>query len=152
MFDRDKLIADLENRDEGFRDFPYDDATGQPVQAQGKVTFAIGWNLQARRLTHEQARIICGWHVDEIGGQLTSLIKWFGALDEVRSRALGNMAFQLGTHGLIEFSGMLSAMRDARWDAAADAALDSKWARQVPARAKRIADMIRTGMDAEVVS
>ena len=143
-FDRAKLIADLE-RDEGIRLVPYDDAAGQPVT--GNLTNGIGWAMNRRPLTPDQARIICGWHVDEIGQQLTALIKWFGVLDEVRSRALGNMAFNIGVHGLFEFIGMLGAMKDQRWDAAADAALDSKWAKQVPNRAARIAHMIRTGGD-----
>lgn len=146
MFDRAKLIADLE-RDEGTASVPYDDATGKPPACSGNLTNGIGWAMYRCPLTLDQQRFICGWHVDDVGQQLTALIKWFAALDEVRSRALGNMAFQLGVHGLTAFIGMLGAMRDQRWGAAADAALNSEWAKQVPNRANRIAQMIRTGSD-----
>lgn len=139
MFDRAKLIADLE-RDEGFRAQPYRDP-------EGNWTAGIGWNLSARPLTEDQARVLCGMQTDDIAAQVGSIIKWFGDLDDVRSRAILNMAFNMGVHGLTDFIGMLGAMKDQRWDAAADAALNSEWAKQVPNRANRIAQMIRTGVD-----
>ena len=138
-YDRAKLASDLE-RDEGFRGTPYRDPAGN-------WTVGIGWNLSARPLTEEQARALCGMQTDDIAAQVGAIIKWFGGLDDVRSRAILNMAFNIGVRGLFEFIGMLSAMKDQRWNAAADAALDSEWAKQVPNRAARIAHMIRTGSD-----
>jgi GH24 family phage-related lysozyme (muramidase) len=47
-------LAQLQ-RDEGFRAFPYDDATGRPVAAQGNVTVGYGRNLAAEPFTEAEA-------------------------------------------------------------------------------------------------
>ena len=49
------------------------------------------------------------------------------------------MAFNMGVGGFLAFRQMLRAIEAAR------EALDSRWARQVGARAARIADMLTTG-------
>lgn len=151
MFDRSRLIATLESPGgEGFRPVPYDDVTGLPVaigdELKGNLTTGIGWNLLKKPLTREQARVICGWHVDDVAQQLLAF-PWFVSLDDVRARAVAEMCFQLGFNGLAQFTVMIACLRAQAWNAAADAALDSAWARQVPKRAARIAAMIRTGND-----
>jgi lysozyme len=70
--------------------------------------------------------------------------KWRG-LSDARQRALVNMVFNLGIGGVMKFKMMLAALAESRWDDAADAALDSKWADQVKGRAQRIATLIREG-------
>jgi lysozyme len=55
------------------------------------------------------------------------------------------MVFNLGIGGVMKFKMMLAALAESRWDDAADAALDSKWADQVKGRAQRIATLIREG-------
>ena len=60
-----------------------------------------------------------------------------------------SMAYQLGVDGLAEFKNMLAAIKDERWQEAETHALDSLWAKQTPARAKRHARVLATGkMDA----
>ena len=55
-----------------------------------------------------------------------------------------NMAYELGTEGLLGFDGMFDALKLHHYRAAADAALDSIWARvDAPNRAKRLAAIIR---------
>jgi lysozyme len=67
-------------------------------------------------------------------------------LDDVRRNAFLNMAFNLGTNGLLKFQKALSHAREARWDECASEMLDSKWARQVGNRAKELAEQVRTGV------
>lgn len=55
------------------------------------------------------------------------------------------MAFQMGRAKLEGFNRMLLCVRAGDWQGAYDNALDSKWARQTPARANRIATMLLTG-------
>jgi lysozyme len=55
------------------------------------------------------------------------------------------MAFNLGAQRLRGFAKMIKALASAQYDEAARQALESKWARQVGARAERIAAMIREG-------
>ena len=74
-----------------------------------------------------------------------SHLPWAKDLDTARHDVLVNMAFNLGAK-LLGFHRTLTFIEDQKWDAAADAMLDSLWARQVGARAKRLAEQIRTGI------
>jgi lysozyme len=56
-----------------------------------------------------------------------------------------DMAHNLGPTGLRGFVRMREAIACSAWDAAAEELLDSTYARQVPARAARNAEMLRTG-------
>jgi lysozyme len=53
------------------------------------------------------------------------------------------MAYQLGPSGVVAFKKMLAALEAGDRIAAAEAALDSKWATQTPNRAQRVAALIR---------
>jgi len=65
--------------------------------------------------------------------------------DTVRAVALLSMCFQMGPQGLAGFKTTLAKIAAGEWEAAAAGMLQSKWAQQTPARAKRVAAMIRTG-------
>jgi lysozyme len=58
-------------------------------------------------------------------------------------RALGNMCYQLGADGLMQFSKMLAALSVGDRKRAALEALDSLWATQTPVRARRVVSLIR---------
>ena len=63
----------------------------------------------------------------------------------VRATALLSMCFQLGVRGLSGFTTTLAHVAAGRFENAADAMLVSLWAEQTPARALRVAAMMRTG-------
>lgn len=69
----------------------------------------------------------------------------FNSMSGARQRALANMCFQLGTDGLSKFRRMVAAIFDEDWTQAAIEALDSRWAKQTPNRAGRVAKMILEG-------
>ena len=69
----------------------------------------------------------------------------FWLFSENRQRALVNMCFQLGTDGLSKFKRMISAIFNGDWVQAHAEALDSRWARQTPARANRVAKLLLEG-------
>ena len=72
----------------------------------------------------------------------------FDAMAEPRARTLLKMVFQMGATNVSEFRRMVAAILRDDWTSAARAALDSKWARKdSPARARRAAEVLRTGMD-----
>lgn len=63
-----------------------------------------------------------------------------------RQRALVEMTFNLGRSRLLTFKKMIAAIEARDWEAAADEALDSKWAKQVgPKRSGYIARLLREG-------
>lgn len=67
----------------------------------------------------------------------------FDQCNEVRQAVIVSMCFQLGSLAAwVHFRNALSA---GDYNAAADAGLDSLWARQTPARAERQMQMLRTG-------
>jgi lysozyme len=73
-------------------------------------------------------------------------LPWWTDLNDVRQRVLCNMCFNLGMSKLSGFKNTLAAMRQGRYDAAADGMLNSAWASQVKGRAIRLADMMRNGV------
>lgn len=66
-------------------------------------------------------------------------------LNDARQNALIEWAYQLGVAKEEAFHVAIQAIREARWDDAERAMLDSLWAKQTPARAKRVAEQLRTG-------
>ncbi len=59
-------------------------------------------------------------------------------LPEEMQHVLVNMAFQLGQTGLSKFKNFKTAIEDYQWQRAAEEMLDSRWAKQTPARAQRL--------------
>jgi lysozyme len=55
------------------------------------------------------------------------------------------MSFQMGTAGLLGFQNTLQAIRSGNYEAAASGMMASAWARQTPARAQRMANLMRAG-------
>lgn len=76
---------------------------------------------------------------------LTKALPWFSTLDEARQGVLLNMAFQLGTAGLLGFKSTLALIAAGKYAEAAEQMLKSKWATQTPTRAKRLAEQMKTG-------
>lgn len=126
----------------------------------GHLTLGIGHNVEARPFTDEEKRAIGDWKkgitknmaymicrndVNICLNQLKTLSFW-NQLDLERQYALWDMCFQLGFKGLCGFKKMLEAMRWGKWDKAAAECLNSDYARQTPARAKRIARLIKEGI------
>lgn len=143
-----QIREDLE-RDEGWREFLYDDATGKPIVkgsvVEGYPTIGIGFCVSADRGA-PLPRVIADRWLDhllvEIGKGLDARIPWWRYQPDDVQRALVSMAYQLGVSGLLNFRKMLAALeRGDRLQAAAEA-LDSRWARQTPSRANRVAAWI----------
>ncbi len=125
-------------RDEGLRLKPYHCTAG-------KLTIGVGRNLEANGITELEAEMLLAFDIERFGAQLDRAIPWWRGLDDVRQRVLLNMAFNLGTAKLMEFTNTLGNIRAGRWEAAAEGMLKSKWAGQVGARAVRLAKMMKTG-------
>lgn len=135
--DRDALIDDL-IRDEGLRLKPYRDTVG-------KLTIGIGRNLDDVGISSDEAELLAQNDIDSVMADLDRALPWWRQMDDVRQRALANMAFNLGISRLIGFKNTLAYLKAGDYEAAAVGALDSKWAKQVGVRADRIAGMIRHG-------
>ena len=137
--DRDKLKEEL-IRDEGLRLTAYKDSVGLWTIGVGHL---LGAHARMTVITLEEAYALL-----EADINMAEMVARFHAgaaeADEVRFRALVNMAFNLG-NGLGEFKRFLGAVGRADWPKAAIFMMESKWARQVGKRAVRLRDMILTG-------
>ncbi|MBU9549946.1 glycoside hydrolase family protein [Burkholderia multivorans] len=136
MFDLKQLIVEL-SRDEGRRLKPY-------VDTVGKTTIGVGRNLTDVGITDAECDLLLSNDIDRTVAWLDRNLSWWRQLDAVRQRVIVNMAFNMGG-SLLTFTNTLSAMKRGDYASAADGMLNSLWARQVGARATRLANMMRSG-------
>lgn len=130
-----KLKADLV-RDEGLRLKPYKDTVG-------KTTIGVGRNLDDIGISEREAMALLDGDLEWVTSDLDRNAPWWRRMPEPAQRALANMTFNLGWSRLSGFRNMLLALQEGAYDTAAEQALDSKWAKQVGARADRIAALYR---------
>jgi lysozyme len=139
------LEAEL-RRDEGVRYSIYLDSLGVP-------TVGCGHNVKVSPLPADWACPLTDGQVDQLLSRdisttlakLDKALPWWRSLDEVRQRVIANMAFNMGIAGLLTFKNTLAAMQRGSYAVAAAGMLSSKWAGQVGARAKRLAQAMESG-------
>lgn len=68
----------------------------------------------------------------------------FDDFPEEAQRCIGNMMFNLGLPRLRAFKNMEKQVNARNWSAAGDEAMDSRWFKQVPARAARIVKRLKS--------
>ena len=147
-----ELKNDL-TRHEGRRLAVYDDANGNEIVAGytcvGNPTIGIGRNLTgARGLSDGEVGMLLANDIAMVLAELRARLSYFDAMPEEAQRALANMCFNMGWPRLSQFKLMLAHLAAGHYDAAAVAALDSRWARQVGARAKDISELFHSASDA----
>ena len=113
----------------------------------GYLTIGVGHLIDQRkggRLPDAIIDALLDLDIHEHANELFATLPWVRDLDPVRQAVLVDMFFNM-RRGLLGFKETLRHFEAGRWDAAADAMLDSKWATQVKSRATRLAIMVRTG-------
>lgn len=123
----------------------------------GKRTIGYGHNIDAYplmpnskhrmplKITLEQAESILKCDVTRITRLLYNSWPQIRLLSPARHDACINMAFQLGVRGFMAFKDMRRALENEQWLLARDAAIESTWAKQTPARASRVAHQLYIG-------
>lgn len=145
---------------EGFRSKPY-------RCTANKLTIGIGRNIEDRPFTEEELRLvdkdymtkgitkaqafaILARDVMQFDFELRQNIPFYERLDDERQYALLDMAFNMGIgnskKGLLSFKNMLNYMGTGFYKQAAAECLNSKYGRELPVRAGRIARTIETGV------
>ena len=113
----------------------------------GYLTIGVGRLIDKRRnggITPEESAYLLNNDIQRKTAEVFKALPWVKDLDQIRLNVLINMAF-MGIGTLLKFENTLAAMRDGRYDLAAAGMLNSKWAKQVGARAQRLAAIMRTG-------
>jgi lysozyme len=138
---KSELARQLE-ADEGVIPHAYQDHLGY-------WTIGVGRLIDKRKgggLRSEEISFLLHNDIDDRIDALTRRLPWFQDLDDARKGVLLNMAFQMGTDGLLAFKTTLELVRTGKYENAAHAMLQSLWAKQTPARAKRLAEQMRSGL------
>lgn len=156
---RERLRADL-RKDEGTgpvkngRMLPYWDCCGKTLREchcnprwQGTLTIGYGRNLEVNGLRLSEGDLLLDHDIDDAVRDVTSRYGvWFDDLDPPRQATLVEMCFNVGLDALAKFKRMIAAVARQDYEAASVEMLSSKWADQVGARARRLAEQLRSGV------
>lgn len=144
----DLLAADLQ-RDEGWKNFLYDDANGAKIvpgyTVKGHATAAWGFALDVSPLTQEEALPILRSRAQGYYDTLVKAEPWVAGLPEPVQRGLSNMAYNMGVTGLLKFNTFLDLLKAGQYVAAGEDLAQTKWAGQVGDRASRVVALIEQG-------
>lgn len=115
----------------------------------GYLTIGVGILIDKRKgggITKEESRFLLLNRVKGVVEDIRKHLPWFDAIgNEPRKAVLIGMAFQMGLNGLLGFKNTLEMIRVGDYEKAAVGMLNSLWARQTPARAKRMSKQMETG-------
>lgn len=129
-------------KDEGLSLVPY-------LDSKNNWTVGVGHKLKSEcgPITLEYAGKLLAEDIKVAREAAMRIVPSFNELCEERQFVLINMAFQLGPTGLKGFKKMLLALENKNFMVVAEEMLDSKWHRKdSPKRAKRLAEIMRTGL------
>ena len=133
--------------EEGFSEFPYDDATGLRINfstvCKGYPTVGHGFNLAAG-MSREEAKLLVVYRVQFLARELGKL-SWFNALPQSHRNVMVLMAYNLGLPGLLKFKKMIAALGLKQFATAATEIRNSAAFRQLPGRYGQYADEIENG-------
>lgn len=144
MTDQLQMLID----EEGFKERPYKDTEGlwtvgvgfclerAPLTAQ-MWKYLLDNGLITVKLARAGANYLTQQRLGVLNDAVPRLVRNWHSLNDVRRSVLISMAYQMGVDGLAEFKKMRAAIEREDWLTAAMEGLDSKWAKQTPARAKR---------------
>jgi lysozyme len=124
--------------DEGRRAIVYLDTVG-------KLTGGVGRNLTDRPFFDDEIALMLKNDIALVETELDKRLPWWREMTDARQNVLANMCFNLGITRLLGFGKTLAHMCAGEYDDAAREMLDSKWAKQVGARAVRLAALMREG-------
>jgi lysozyme len=133
-------------KEEAFRQYPYNDATGQRVTCLpgGNLSWLIGLNLETAG-SMELAEVMTAFLLGKLNASLAAFW-WYSKLDDVRLSVILDIAFNAGAAGLLHFPKMLAAIGAQDWATAKAELLDSDAARELPKRYAALAQILLTGV------
>lgn len=132
-------LLDTLRADEGFSPFVYDDS-------EGFATVGYGFLIDAEKGVGLPRPVAEFWLRYAVTERLEALTKRWPAFNSQPADvqlALGNLAYNIGVSGVLGFAKMLGALERGDRHEAAEQLLDSRYARQVPNRAGRVAKLLR---------
>ncbi len=114
----------------------------------GYWTIGVGILIDKRKgggLRKEESDFILRNRIRLQTAEVEKALPWSKDLDEPRKAVLVGMAFQMGLDGLLGFKNTLKMIERRQYKEAGAGMLNSLWAKQTQARAKRMAKQMETG-------
>lgn len=131
-------------RSEGWRSKPYLCPLGFPTVGWGFRIGPQGADIKQYQFTLPQAAGNL-WLQELVEQVAQRIAPQLAGLSEPRQVVLVCMAYQMGVDGLLAFKKMLAATAEGDYTTAAAEMLNSRWARQTPTRAQRMAKQMGAG-------
>lgn len=125
------LIDDIK-QEEGFKGIVY-------KCTEGFDTIGYGTRLP---LSEKEAEMILEHRLNILKGNLSGSLYMLD-IDKKAWDILYNMVYQMGVKGVLNFKNMIKALEAKDYKRAGDEMLDSKWAKQTPARANRLSKAMK---------
>lgn len=155
MSDQRSLFASV-SAHEGFEAHPYKDTRNLWTFGKGHCLetnplSGADWRYLlenghlAAAITQAGADWLMQKELDDVEAQCARMFDFWPKLSAARQNALIEMTYQMGMPKLCGFHKMLAAIEAGDWQTAHDEALDSDWAKQTPARARELAELLRSG-------
>lgn len=136
--DRFKLSKELK-KSEGFMPHAYKDSLGYMTIGYGRlIDKQLGGGI-----TEDEADYLLENDIIRVEVALDKEFPWWRKHPENVQRAMANMCFNLGIKKFKGFKNTLALLKAGNYQAAADNAMQSLWAKQVGDRAKRVTDLMR---------
>lgn len=143
-------IIEILNIEEGYRESPYWDTRNFPTVAGGirigpqnapisQYQFTV-----PRRVGDVWKQYLVDAKTSSMNRQL-SIVAALAQCNDARRDILYSMAYQMGVTGLAGFTNTLGMIARGDFVGAAGGMLDSLWAHQTPNRARRHAEVMRSG-------
>jgi|TARA_R100001163_G_C5049660_1_gene186591 lysozyme len=144
--DIEQLRLELEE-DEGIKYEIYNDHLGYPTFGVGHLVrgddpefgMPVGTPIDEDRVAEAFEE-----DIETVLEDCCKLYSDFDDLPEEVQRIVANMMFNLGYPRLSAFRGMRAGVEARDWDKAADEMVDSRWYNQVPNRAERLVNRMRS--------
>ena len=138
---------------EGFRALPYRDINrywtigyGHLISTDATLTYDQALTLSNAPWSVDLAALSIEHQINDCGLSLDRAFPWFHNLDSARQESFIELCYNMGINHLSQFTHLLAAAESAQWVVVAVELIDSLYARQVGARAKRIAIELGTGV------
>lgn len=132
-----EILIQLLTKHEGLKLKPY-------RCTAGFLTIGIGRNIETNGISKSEAEHLLSNDIDRFTSELNEHLPWFRDIPETAKIVLIDMAFNMGTDGLMKFKKTLEFIKTGQYKSASIEMLNSNWARQVGNRSKELSEMIKS--------
>ncbi|MAE81519.1 MAG: lysozyme [Flammeovirgaceae bacterium] len=129
-------LLDSIKRSEGWRSQMYKDTLGIP-------TIGYGFAIKDLVLDEDVGEIILKRKIVYLIERIGKTFDWYKDMPFEVQDSIVEVCYQLGIRGFSKFKKTINFLKERDFLSAGDEFLDSKWAKQTPNRANRLADIVR---------